>query len=168
MTTTRVGFVGLGSMGAPMAANLLKAGFEVVGSDLRAGAVEDLVRVGGRRAADPAEAARWADLLVLMVVNVAQAEQILFEQGALEALPTGSTVVLMATCPPGAVAALAARVEATGRPFVDAPVSGGVAGAREASLTIMAAAPTAVFRRCEPVLRAMGSRLRHVDRKSVV
>jgi putative dehydrogenase len=80
-----------------------------------------------------------------MVVNAAQAEPVLFEGGAASALPEGGVVALMSTCPPGAVANLAARVAALGRRFVDAPVSGGVAGARAATLTIMAAAPAAVL-----------------------
>ena len=77
-----------------------------------------------------------------MVVNADQARAVLFDEGGLEALPKGGSVILMSTCPPAAVEALARRVEGEGRRMVDAPVSGGVAGALAASLTIMAAAPT--------------------------
>lgn len=162
MTASRIAFVGLGSMGAPMAANLLRAGFPVVGYDRRPEAVAALVTQGGTGAEDAAAAARGAGVLVLMVVDAAQAEAVLFDHGTLAALPEGAVVVLMATCPPGSVAALAARVEAAGRRFVDAPVSGGVAGARAGSLTIMAAAPQALYEEVRPVLLAMGTRLRHV------
>jgi putative dehydrogenase len=157
-----IGFVGLGAIGTPMAQNLVKAGFEVRGYDVRAEAVSALAAAGARPAASAAEAAEGADLLVLMVVNAAQAEQVLFEGGAASALPEGGVVALMSTCPPGAVANLAARVAALGRRFVDAPVSGGVAGARAATLTIMAAAPAAVLDRVRPAFEALGDKVFHV------
>ncbi|XHO95194.1 NAD(P)-dependent oxidoreductase [Azospirillum sp. A26] len=162
---TIVGFIGLGSMGMPMANNLLAKGFAVQGFDVRGDSVAALASRGARPAASAAAAAAGADALVLMVVNAAQAEQALFADGALEALPDGSAVILMATCPPGAVAALAARVEAAGRRFVDAPVSGGVVGAVAGTLSIMAAAPAAVVERLRPVLAAMGDKVFHVGER---
>ena len=162
----RIGFVGLGAMGAPMARNLLAKGFAVRGFDTRAAADEELVAAGGEPAADAAAAADGAEALVLMVVNAAQAESVLFDAGALKRLPEGASVVLMATCPPGAVAALAARVAATGRHLVDAPVSGGVVGARTGTLTIMAACPKAVFDAVRPVLAAMGDKVFHVGERA--
>ncbi|HYD65370.1 NAD(P)-dependent oxidoreductase [Azospirillum sp.] len=160
-----IGFIGLGSMGMPMAGNLLAKGFQVRGFDVRAESAAALADRGGTPAATAAEAARGADALVLMVVNAAQAEAALFDGGALEALPSGGVVVLMATCPPGAVEALAARVEAAGRRFVDAPVSGGVVGAVAGTLTIMAAAPKATFEAAKPVLAGMGDKLFHVGER---
>lgn len=154
-----IGFVGLGSMGLPMAANLVRAGFAVTGYDLRPEAGAKLAAAGGAAAASLAGAFAGQDAVVLMVVNAAQAEEILFGAGALAHLPAGGVVILMATCPPAAVAALARRVEAQGRRFVDAPVSGGVVGAQAASLTIMAAAPAALFAAVKPVLQAMGSKV---------
>jgi len=159
---TTVGFIGLGSMGLPMARNLAKRGFSVRGFDLRTEALEALVQAGGTRAASVAEAAAGASVLVLMVVNAAQAEAILFGEGALAAMPEDGIVVLMATCPPGAVEKLAARVLETRRRFVDAPVSGGVVGAEAATLTIMAAAPQATFEAARPVLDALGDKVFHV------
>lgn len=155
----KIGFVGLGSMGLPMAINLSKAGFAVTGFDLRAEAGQALAASGGSAASGLSDAFAGQDCTVLMVVNAAQAEDIFFTQNALAAMPKGGTVVLMATCPPGAVAALAARVEAAGYTFVDAPVSGGVVGAQAASLTIMCAAPKDVFAKSKPVLDAMGSKV---------
>lgn len=155
----RIGFVGLGSMGLPMATNLGAAGFEVTGFDVRADARHAFARTGGRAADTLAEAFAGQDATILMVVNAAQAQDILFTQGALSALPEGGVVILMATCPPAAVQALAAQVEATGRALVDAPVSGGVVGAEAASLTIMAAAPRPVLARVKPVLDALGSKV---------
>lgn len=154
-----IGFVGLGSMGLPMAINLGKAGFDVVGFDLRAEARAALLAAGGRVANSLAEAFSGRDVSVLMVVNAAQAEDILFGQDALTQLVPGGTVILMATCPPAAVAALATRVEAAGHALVDAPVSGGVVGAEAGSLTIMAAARRPAFDVVKPLLDAMGSKV---------
>ncbi|NUB07693.1 NAD(P)-dependent oxidoreductase [Azospirillum sp. Vi22] len=159
---TTVGFIGLGSMGMPMACNLLARGFALRGFDMRRESVAVLEARGGQGADSAAAAAEGADALVLMVVNAAQAESVLFAQGALDRLPDGATVILMATCPPDAVAVLAARVEAAGRRFVDAPVSGGTVGAVAGTLSIMAAAPAAVVERVRPVLAAMGDKVFHV------
>jgi 3-hydroxyisobutyrate dehydrogenase len=159
---TTIGFIGLGSMGLPMATNLLKAGFSVRGFDLRAESVAALEDAGGLGVGTAADAARGADALVLMVVNAAQAETVLFADGALDQLAPGGAVALMATCPPGVVTDLAARVEAACRGFVDCPVSGGVVGAVGAKLTIMAAARLPVFEAVKPILEAMGDKVYHV------
>jgi L-threonate 2-dehydrogenase len=159
---TTVGFIGLGSMGLPMAKNLVARGFAVRGFDIRPGAIDSLVEAGGTRATAPADAADGANVLVLMVVNAAQAEAILFEAGALSALSRSGTVVLMATCPPRAVETIAVRVVEAGRSFIDAPVSGGVVGAQAATLTIMAAAPRVTFEAAKPVLDALGDKIFHV------
>ncbi len=161
-----IGFVGLGSMGLPMATGLVKAGYTVRGFDTRASAIEAFGKAGGGGAKTAAEAAEGADMLILMVVDAGQAEAVLFGAGALDALPEGATVVLMATCPPGIVAALAERIAATGRRFIDAPVSGGVVGAAGGALTIMAAAPRDLFEAARPVLEALGSKLFHVGERA--
>lgn len=163
---TTVAFIGLGAMGAPMAKNLLALGFAVRGYDVRAAAIEALAALGGTSAASAAEACKGADVAVLMVVNAAQAEQVLFSDGALASLQDNGIVMLMATCPPHAVEVLANRVTKTGRRFVDAPVSGGVVGAVNATLTIMAAAPKAVFDAAKPVLDALGDKVFHVGERA--
>jgi L-threonate 2-dehydrogenase len=159
-------FIGLGAMGLPMARNLLKHGWAVQVFDLNAQALQTVGAEGGVVAASAREAATGADTLILMVVNAAQAEQILFADGALDALPAAGTVVLMATCPPGAVEHLAHRVAETGRRFVDAPVSGGTAGATAGSLTIMAACEPDTFSAVRPVFEALGQRIFHVGTKA--
>ncbi len=161
-----IGFVGLGAMGSAMARRLVEAQHRVVGYDMRPDAVARLVAIGGHGAATAAEAARDAGMLVLMVVNAEQAEAVLFGAGALEALAPGASVVLMATCAPARVAEIARRVEATGRAFVDAPVSGGVVGAEAGTLTIMVAARAAVFEAARPVLTVMGSNLYHLGEEA--
>ncbi|MDJ1158377.1 NAD(P)-dependent oxidoreductase [Chelatococcus sp. SYSU_G07232] len=162
---TTVGFVGLGAMGLPMAQNLVRRGFAVRGFDVRSEAADALAAAGGQRAPTAAEAAREADVLVLMVVNAAQAEGVLFAAGALEALAPGGIVVLMATCAPAAVETLAERIARAGRRLVDAPVSGGVGGARAGTLTIMAAAAPADFAAARPVLDALGDKVFHVGER---
>jgi len=162
---TTVGFIGLGAMGLPMASNLASCGFQVRGFDMRVEATDALVEADGAAAASAAEAAKDAGLLVLMVVNAAQAEQVLFADGALEALPQGGIVVLTATCPPGSVEKLSGRVLAAGRRFLDSPVSGGVAGAKGATLTIMAAGPSATFAAAKPVLEALGDKIFYVGER---
>ncbi|MBE7210573.1 MAG: NAD(P)-dependent oxidoreductase [Gluconacetobacter diazotrophicus] len=158
----RIGFIGLGAMGMPMARNLLARGHALAGFDLRQAALAELRGAGGEPTDNAAAAAAGADLLMLMVVDIGQARAVLFDGGALEALPDGAVVVLTATCPPDAVAALAAEVEAHGRRFADAPVSGGTAGAKAGSLSIMVGARPEVFAAVEPVLRGIGAKLFHV------
>lgn len=166
MTLGTIAFVGLGAMGLPMATNLVRKQMRVVGYDMREASVAAFVAVGGHGAKSAAEAARGASVLVLMVVNADQAEAVLFKDGALAALSHDASVVVMATCAPGRIQDIAARVEASGRSFVDAPVSGGVAGATAGSLTIMAAAKSLVFSRVKPVLETMGSRLYHLGERA--
>lgn len=157
-----IAFVGLGAMGRPMARNLIKAGFAVRGADVNPAGLAELKAAGGTACASAREAFQGADAIVLMVVNAAQAEAVLFTDDSLAAAPQEAIVCLMATCPPQQVQAIAAKVAATGRRFVDTPVSGGVVGAEAASLTVMAAAPKDVFDTVRPVLEAMGSRTLHV------
>ncbi|WP_305074678.1 NAD(P)-dependent oxidoreductase [Propionivibrio sp.] len=162
----KIAFAGLGSMGLPMAKNLVSKGFNVQGCDTNPKALESFCAAGGTAAATAAEAATGADALLLMVVNAAQAEAVLFGAGALDALPANAIVCLMATCPPGSVEKIAERVEAAGKRFVDAPVSGGTAGATAGSLTIMAATATPVFDEIKPVFDGMGQRIFHVGDKA--
>jgi 3-hydroxyisobutyrate dehydrogenase len=146
-------------MGLPMAENLHKSGHEVVGYDLSEKARAALEAAGGRAAPSVQEAARDAEVLVLMVVNADQAEDVLFTQGAAQAMAADGIVILSATCAPARAEAIARKLEALQRGMVDAPVSGGVVGAKAGTLTIMASAPDRVYARAESHLRAMGSKL---------
>lgn len=159
---TTIAFVGLGAMGLPMAQNLVKAGHEVRGFDLNSAALAELEQSGGAAAASAKQAATGAQVLMLMVVNAAQAEQVMFADGALAALNPGSIVVLMATCPHAAVQKLAKRVTEEGHRLVDAPVSGGVVGAQSGTLTMMVACETATYEAVSPLLQVLGERVFHV------
>jgi L-threonate 2-dehydrogenase len=167
----RVGIIGLGAMGLPMAANIIKAGHQVRGYDLQAQALANLAAAGGEVAESLADVARDADILWLMVVNGDQAERVLFGDtygagGAEEALPRGALVVAACTQPPAQAARLAARLADAGLAMLDAPVSGGVVGARDGALTIMCSGPKAELERALPVLQATAKRIFHVGEKA--
>lgn len=139
---SKVGFVGLGAMGAGMATSLVKAGFDVWGYDVYEPSIQKFVAVGGkaRAAVSPAEAAGDAEVLVLMVQTAAQAEDVLFGTGAAaKALPDGSVVILNSTVSPSAVRDLSTRLSSLGKnlELIDAPVSGGVARAAKGELTVL-------------------------------
>ena len=158
----KIGFIGLGAMGMPMAENLIKKQYSVTGFDVRPESVSTFEALGGKGAATAAQAAANADVLIVMVVNAAQAESVLFDAGALDAMASAGTVVLMATCAPSAVKSIAARIAATGRHLIDAPVSGGIIGAKGGTLTIMASAPKPIFDQFHAVLTTLGDKLFHV------
>lgn len=151
-------------MGLPMAQNLAKAGHEVRGFDLNSAALAELEKSGGKAAASAKQAATGAQVLMLMVVNAAQAEQVMFADGALDALNPGSIVVLMATCPQAAVQKLAQQIAEHGHRLVDAPVSGGVVGAQSGTLTMMVACETATYEAVSPLLQVLGERVFHVGK----
>ena len=158
-TRNSIAFIGLGAMGSAMAARLVAHQYRVTGFDLRPEARARLVEQGGHAATTVAAAAKDAHTLIVMTVNADQAEDVIFAQGALDAMSPGAAVIVMATCAPARIAAIAQRVTATGRTFIDAPVSGGVVGAESGTLSIMAAAPNATFATHKALLETLGTGL---------
>jgi L-threonate 2-dehydrogenase len=160
MDKPRVGFIGLGAMGAGMAQSLLRAGFPLAGYDIREEAVTRLVERGSIAAASPAEAARDARLLIVMVLNDAQVDAVLFgRDGAIDTLPTGATVMLSSTVPAAYVRDLAKRLAAKGYHLLDAPVSGGAVAAGKGELNIMASGSAEAFAAAEGALEACGKQV---------
>jgi 3-hydroxyisobutyrate dehydrogenase-like beta-hydroxyacid dehydrogenase len=158
----RLAFVGLGSMGSPMAKRLVGAGFELKVFDVLDERTHPLIELGAVSAASLIEAADGTEALVLMVANAEQAEGVLFgEGGAAEALPEGAAVVVMSTIGPEAVRELADALAERDVRTVDAPVSGGVARAEKGELLILAGGPENLFEKLRPVLGAMGSSVVH-------
>ncbi|HEY6673646.1 MAG TPA: NAD(P)-dependent oxidoreductase [Rubrobacteraceae bacterium] len=158
----RLGFVGLGAMGSPMAARLAEAGFELKVFDVVAERARPLVEIGAASAASPREAAEGSKALVLMVANAAQANGVLFGEGGVAgALPEGAAVVVMSTIGPEAVRELDQELAGLGLRTLDAPVSGGVARAERGDLLIMAGGPQDLFEELRPALEAMGSSVVH-------
>jgi 3-hydroxyisobutyrate dehydrogenase-like beta-hydroxyacid dehydrogenase len=155
----RVGFVGLGIMGGPMAANLGRAGFEVaVYTRTREKAERFAAEHGARAGATPAEAAEGADAFVSIVPDAPQVEEVLFgDDGAAAALPDGALVVDMSTIAPTASRAIAERLAP--HPYVEAPVSGSRPKAEDGTLTIMAGGAPEDFERARPLFDAMGERI---------
>jgi len=157
-----IGFIGLGNMGAPMAANLIKAGHQVTGFDVVPKAVEALVEKGGLAAASAADAAAAGELVITMLPAGAQVRSVyLGERGVLanarkDALLIDCSTIDVETARGVAAAAAEARFD-----MLDAPVSGGVAGAEAAGLTFMVGGEAEVFARARPVLAAMGRTIIH-------
>lgn len=149
-------------MGIPMTHNLLKAGHVVHGIDINPSSLKTLESMGGKPFKDASQACQGADLLMILVVNAMQARQVLFESNALSSLPAQATVCLLSTCAPADVEQIHREVSATGRRFIDSPVSGGVAGATSGTLTIMAACDQASFDQVKDVFNVIGERIFHV------
>jgi 3-hydroxyisobutyrate dehydrogenase len=156
----RVGVIGLGSMGYGMALSLQRSGMIVTGFDVSADAVRRFVGDGGKGASSPAEAAEGADIVVSVVVNAAQTETILFgSDGVAQTLAKGAVFVSSATMDPDVARRLAKQLEASGRHYLDAPISGGAQRAAQGELTILASGSRAAFDAARPALDAMAAKL---------
>lgn len=153
-----VGVIGLGAMGMGMARSLVRAGFVVKGYDIAPAAVQALVDDGGHAAATVAEAVTGADVLIVMVVSGAQAEDVLFGAGGgAAAMPPGSVVMLSCTVSPDFARQTATRLAGMGLEMLDAPVSGGPIRSAEGALSVMASGSPAVFAKCQAVLDAVAA-----------
>jgi 2-hydroxy-3-oxopropionate reductase len=165
MTVSSVGFIGLGVMGGPMAANLVKAGFEVYGFNRSPGKVDRLVEAGGRRASSVADAVRGRDAVISVLPDSPDVEAVaLGEDGVFTHARAGSLFIDMSTIRPAVAAALAEAGRAGGIRVLDAPVSGGERGAIEGNLSIMVGGDFADVAFARPVLEAMGGTIVHVGR----
>ncbi|MEA2454829.1 MAG: 3-hydroxyisobutyrate dehydrogenase [Thermoleophilaceae bacterium] len=158
----RIGFVGLGIMGGPMARNLREAGFDLsVYTRTQEKAERFAAEHGARAATTPAEAAEGADAFITMVPDAPEVEEVLFgEDGALESLPDDALVIDMSTSTPTAARAIAERVGP--RRFVEAPVSGSQPRAEAGTLTIFGGGEPDAFERARPLFDVMGELIVHV------
>jgi 2-hydroxy-3-oxopropionate reductase len=160
---TTVAVIGLGIMGGPMAANLLKAGFDVVGYNRSRDKVDQLIGQGGRGAADVAGAVRDADVVLTMLPDSPDVEGVVLgENGVLDSAKPGTLLVDASTIRPDVSVRLAEAARARGVRAVDAPVSGGEAGAVEGTLSIMVGGEEADVEAARPVLEVVGSTVVHV------
>jgi 2-hydroxy-3-oxopropionate reductase len=159
----RVGFVGLGIMGRPMARNLLDAGFELVVHSRSPAPVDELVAAGAERGADPHDVAARTDVVITMLPDTPDVELVVRgPRGVAGGARHGSLVVDMSTIDPSAARDLAASLDARGVAMLDAPVSGGERGAIEGTLSIMVGGSASAFERAGPILRTLGSNVVHV------
>ncbi len=157
----KIGFIGLGIMGRPMALNLRAAGYDVIVPERSSLTAE--VRAAATVVADAAAVAEAADVVIIMVPDTPDVEGVLFgAHGVAEGLSAGKLVIDMSSISPIATKDYAARINALGCLYLDAPVSGGEVGAKAASLTIMVGGPEAAFARAQPLFAAMGKNITHV------
>lgn len=156
----RVAFVGLGAMGAPMARNLVAAGYEVTVANRSRSAVDELAAAGARAADTPAAAALEADIAITMLPDTPDVE--LVGPELLGALRPGALWIDMSTVSPLAARSAEAAARAADVAFIDAPVSGGVAAATAGSLTVLVGGEDAAVERARPVLAVLGDRVTHV------
>ncbi|TFW36198.1 2-hydroxy-3-oxopropionate reductase [Massilia horti] len=156
---SKIGFIGLGIMGKPMAGHLIKAGHEVY-LHSRSGVPGELIEAGGRAFGTPKLVAQQADVIITMLPDTPHVASVLFDpDGVADGLSPGKVVVDMSSISPVETKAFAARIEALGCDYVDAPVSGGEVGARAASLTIMVGGSEAAFDRVKPLFELMGKNI---------
>jgi 2-hydroxy-3-oxopropionate reductase len=159
----RVGFIGLGIMGAPMAANLVKAGFEVVGHNRTMSKVDSLVAAGGRASADVAGAVADADVVITMLPDSPDVRAVVLgDDGVLAHAREGTLLIDCSTIRPGLSREIAEAAADRGIPALDAPVSGGEQGAIEGSLSIMVGGTAEAFESARDVLDVVGATVVHV------
>ncbi len=163
MTGERVGFIGLGIMGKPMARHLLDAGFPLTVHSRSPGPVDDLAEAGASRAESGAEVAAASDIVVTMLPDTPDVELVLFgEGGVASGAAAGSLVIDMSSIDPIPTRSFAERLAAQGVDMLDAPVSGGEKGAIDAALSIMVGGSPEAFLRATPLFAAMGKNIVHV------
>lgn len=160
----KIAFIGTGIMGRPMAANLQKAGYELVLSDHFNPAPKDLVEAGAEVVNSAQAATEAADVVILMVPNTPQVEDVLFgdkgvEAGLAAGGATGKLVIDMSSISPMATKAIAARINESGAQYLDAPVSGGEVGAVNATLSIMVGGAQEAFDKARPLFEVMGKNI---------
>ena len=159
----KLGFVGLGAMGAPMATNLLKAGHEVAVWNRSPERTDPLVEAGARRAESPADAASGTQATILMVTNAEAVKDVLFgEEGVVQGLPAGAAVINMGTIGAVATTRIAETLGELGYRMLDAPVSGSTPVAAAGELAIMVGGDERTFEEFEPVLATMGDKISHM------
>ena len=156
----KVGFVGLGLMGAPMSRNLLKAGHTVRAWNRTKSKLDAFVADGGEAAASPQDAAAGADVVITIVTDSPDVQQVVLgEGGVIHGVSQGALLVDMSTISPEVTRAIGAELADRGVQMLDAPVSGGVLGAQNAALSIMVGGPRDAFERVTPLFEAMGQRI---------
>lgn len=160
---TRIGFIGLGIMGAPMARNLLKAGYPLTVYSRRRSSVEAVMADGAAGANSSREVAERSDVVITMVTDTPDVQQVVLdENGVLSGLPRGGVIIDMSTISPTATREVAEQVRAKGGHFLDAPVSGGEGGAIAGTLSIMVGGEEETFTACLPIFQALGKQITYM------
>jgi 2-hydroxy-3-oxopropionate reductase len=159
----RVGFIGLGIMGMPMARNLMEAGYKLTVHNRSPEKAEELGKEGAAVAATPREVAENSDVVITMLPDSPQVREVVAgEEGVLEGISEGALLIDMSTISPVVTEELAEALQEKGASMLDAPVSGGDVGAIEGTLSIMVGGEQADFQRAKPLFEAMGKTITHV------
>ncbi|MCF6757869.1 2-hydroxy-3-oxopropionate reductase [Pseudomonas balearica] len=159
----KIGFIGTGIMGKPMAINLQKAGHQIFLSQHHDQAPAELTEAGAIGLANPQEVAQEAEFIIVMVPDTPQVEDVLFrDDGVAAGVGAGKVVIDMSSISPTATKQFAEKIKATGAEYLDAPVSGGEVGAKAATLSIMVGGSEAAFERALPLFQAMGKNITRV------
>jgi 3-hydroxyisobutyrate dehydrogenase len=165
----KVGVIGLGSMGLGIAGSVLKKGLAVVGFDANPAVTRRFAELGGEAGANAVAAGEGADILIVVVVNAAQTETVLFgENGAGARMAKGGVVISCATMAPDDARRFAAKAESQGLLYLDAPISGGAAKAAAGELTVMASGTAEAFARARPALDAMATKVHELGNRAGV
>jgi 2-hydroxy-3-oxopropionate reductase len=159
----RIGFIGLGAMGKPMARNLLKAGYPLAVHNRSRGAVDELVALGAKAADSPSAAAAVSDVVITMLPDSPDVEAVVFgPEGLLGAIRPGMLLVDMSTIAPAVSRRVSDALAAKQAEALDAPVSGGVVGAEGGTLSIMVGGSSQAFERALPIFQALGKNIVHI------
>lgn len=159
----KVGFIGLGAMGRPMATNILKAGYSLTVYDVSAASVAEMKSQGAKTAATPDEVAACSEVVLFSLPNGAIVEEVVSgKNGLLAGSHQGQIFVDLSSVTPNHTKKMAALAAAKGVDYLDAPVSGGVAGAAAGTLTIMVGGKKEVIARCQEILQVIGKKISHV------
>ncbi|MCS7119598.1 MAG: NAD(P)-dependent oxidoreductase, partial [Candidatus Bathyarchaeota archaeon] len=160
MSSKRVGFIGLGVMGKPMALNLLRAGFPLTVWNRTRSRMEDLLKLGASGANSPREVAERSDVVITMVSDSPDVEEVILgSEGIIYGAHEGLIVIDMSTISPAVTKKISDELAERNVRMLDAPVSGGEAGAKEATLSIMVGGPEDAFEECLPIFRALGKKI---------
>jgi 3-hydroxyisobutyrate dehydrogenase len=163
MDKPRIGFIGLGIMGRPMCANLLKAGYSLTVWNRSRPSIDTVVGYGAQAGESPADVAAKSDVVITMVTDSPDVQQVVLGPGGvIEGAKQGAVVIDMTTMSPSVTREIAAALAERGVEMLDAPVSGGDVGAKAGTLSIMVGGKEEVFQRCLPVFQAMGKNIVHL------
>ena len=158
-----LGFIGVGNMGGPMAANLIKAGYSLVVHDIRPGPVEEVVKLGAESAGSPAEVAAICPAVITILPTSKEVEEVVLgKKGIIEGAGEGSIVIEMSTSYPGSTHKINQALQERGIRMMDAPVSGGVKGAVEGTLSVMVGGDEELFREFKPMFDSVGKGVFHL------
>jgi len=163
MNARKIGFIGLGVMGKPMALNLLKAGYPLTVWNRTSSKTDELLALGACGANSPREVAEKSDIVITMVTDSPDVEEVILgSEGVIHGAHPGLILIDMSTISPTVTQKLAKELSEKGVKMLDAPVSGGEVGAKEAALSIMVGGPEETFEECSSIFRVLGKRIIHM------